>query len=220
MQKKCFDLCCGAFSPETAKYCVACGYPFPKETNRPLHLIGVPESPNIHETPPERKFPGFELLMGRKPVAGKDYSEEGDFCQDDAEYFSGTGRYSNDFNEVAKTEAEREELREQILTLKAAFEFDYSESARKQFPEMFGPDGKPLTNVLKSSSPTGRLNSERPPAMQNIPIPVTGGTFTLTHGGNVSEPLPHDATPEQIEAAVEEVTRKPFPYLFPKDFMK
>jgi hypothetical protein len=165
---------------------------------RPLHLIGVPESENLHETPPERKFPSFELLMGRKPIAGKDYSEEGDFCQDDAEYFSGSGRYSNDFNEVAQTAEEREALTEQILAVKIALDHDAAESARRQFPECFDETGEPFNTYVIG---------EPSPPVQSVPVPTspTGGTFTITHGGKTSEPLKMNATPEEVQAAVQSV---------------
>jgi hypothetical protein len=42
------------------------------------------------------KKPGFLLVEGRAPVAGKDFSERGDCSQDDYEYHTGTGAYSND----------------------------------------------------------------------------------------------------------------------------
>lgn len=40
-------------------------------------------------------FPSFFATHGRKPIAGKDYDPEGSLCQDDYEYLSGTGRYSD-----------------------------------------------------------------------------------------------------------------------------
>lgn len=38
--------------------------------------------------------PSFKAFHGRDAVAGVDYNP-GDLCQDDYEYFTGTGRYSN-----------------------------------------------------------------------------------------------------------------------------
>lgn len=36
----------------------------------------------------------FEERYGRKPVAGVDFDPEAPMCQDDHEYFTGTGRYA------------------------------------------------------------------------------------------------------------------------------
>jgi hypothetical protein len=47
-----------------------------------------------------RVYPGFRLLTGREPIAGKDYDADGTLCQDDYEYLTGTGRYSNKREEV------------------------------------------------------------------------------------------------------------------------
>lgn len=47
----------------------------------------------------EQKFPSFFATWGFRPVAGKDYPLDEPMCQDDAEYFSGTGRYT-DFPET------------------------------------------------------------------------------------------------------------------------
>jgi hypothetical protein len=41
------------------------------------------------------KYPSFKALNGHAPVAGKDYNPDGDMCQDDYEYFTGTGQYSD-----------------------------------------------------------------------------------------------------------------------------
>jgi hypothetical protein len=41
------------------------------------------------------KYPSFKALTGHAPVSGKDYNPNGDMCQDDYEYFTGTGRYSD-----------------------------------------------------------------------------------------------------------------------------
>lgn len=44
----------------------------------------------------EGPFPSFFAIHGRKPIAGKDFDPEVGLCQDDYEYFSGTGRYSDE----------------------------------------------------------------------------------------------------------------------------
>jgi hypothetical protein len=41
------------------------------------------------------KYPSFKAMNGRAPVAGKDYDPNGAMCQDDYEYFTGTGQYSD-----------------------------------------------------------------------------------------------------------------------------
>ena len=41
-------------------------------------------------------FPSFKAFYDREPLAGKDYDPDGSMCQDDYEFFTGTGRYSDD----------------------------------------------------------------------------------------------------------------------------
>ncbi len=41
------------------------------------------------------KYPSFFKNHGRHPVPGVDYDPEEGFCQDDYEYFTGTGQYSD-----------------------------------------------------------------------------------------------------------------------------
>lgn len=38
----------------------------------------------------------FNTITGRDPVAGKDFDANGDICQDDYEFLTGTGRYADD----------------------------------------------------------------------------------------------------------------------------
>jgi len=45
---------------------------------------------------PEMKYPSFRAINGRAPVAYVDFDPDNDFCQDDYEFFTGTGRYSDD----------------------------------------------------------------------------------------------------------------------------
>jgi hypothetical protein len=53
----------------------------------------------------EQLFPSFKAFYGREPIAGKDYDPDGDMCQDDYEFLTGTGRYSDDVKpDVADTE--------------------------------------------------------------------------------------------------------------------
>lgn len=40
-------------------------------------------------------YPSFKGWYGRSPVAGQDYDPD-DLCQDDHEYLTGTGQYSDD----------------------------------------------------------------------------------------------------------------------------
>src|SRR5262245_61898429 len=44
----------------------------------------------------ETKYPSFKAQHGRLPIAGKDYEPDAAMCQDDYEYLSGTGRYSDE----------------------------------------------------------------------------------------------------------------------------
>lgn len=39
--------------------------------------------------------PSFRANFGHDPVPGEDYDPDGDLCQDDYEYYTGTGRYSH-----------------------------------------------------------------------------------------------------------------------------
>ena len=50
------------------------------------------------------KYPSFKLQFGRPPVAGKDYDPNDVLCQDDYEYLTGTGRYTNNPDETTKGE--------------------------------------------------------------------------------------------------------------------
>lgn len=42
------------------------------------------------------KSPSFKAQHGRQPIAGRDFNPEGSLCQDDHEYLTGTGHYSDD----------------------------------------------------------------------------------------------------------------------------
>lgn len=42
------------------------------------------------------KYPSFKAQHGRAPIAGQDYDPDATWCQDDYEYYTGTGRYSDD----------------------------------------------------------------------------------------------------------------------------
>lgn len=42
------------------------------------------------------KYPSFKAIVGRDAQAGEDYDPDGAMCQDDYEYFNGTGAYTND----------------------------------------------------------------------------------------------------------------------------
>lgn len=44
----------------------------------------------------QEQYPSFKAIYGREPVAGQDYDPDGSFCRDDYEFFTGTGRYSDD----------------------------------------------------------------------------------------------------------------------------
>lgn len=41
------------------------------------------------------KSPSFKALYARAAVPGRDYDRNAPMCQDDCEYFSGTGAYSD-----------------------------------------------------------------------------------------------------------------------------
>jgi hypothetical protein len=57
--------------------------------------LGELEIVESEEETPEGLFPSFFSQYGRKPIAGKDYDPDGSLCQDDYEYLSGSGRYSD-----------------------------------------------------------------------------------------------------------------------------
>jgi hypothetical protein len=43
----------------------------------------------------QEPYPSFKALHGREPIAGADFDPDKGMCQDDYEYFTGTGRYTN-----------------------------------------------------------------------------------------------------------------------------
>lgn len=43
----------------------------------------------------QEPYPSFEAQYGRKPEPGRDFDPDAGMCQDDYEYFTGTGRYTN-----------------------------------------------------------------------------------------------------------------------------
>jgi hypothetical protein len=51
-------------------------------------------------------YPSFLLNTGRTPVAGKDFNPDKEMCQDDYEYYTGTGRYTNNIDEVTPDEGD------------------------------------------------------------------------------------------------------------------
>lgn len=61
------------------------------------------------------QYPSFFAQYGRKPVAGQDYDENGDLCQDDYEYFTGTGQYSD---RVAPAHTQSREFDNVLITLR------------------------------------------------------------------------------------------------------
>ena len=44
----------------------------------------------------QQLYPSFKAIYGREPVAGRDYDQDGEMCQDDHDFFAGTGQYSDD----------------------------------------------------------------------------------------------------------------------------
>ncbi len=42
------------------------------------------------------RYPSFDAQTGHAPAAGVDYDPDGAPCQDDYEYFTGAGRYTDD----------------------------------------------------------------------------------------------------------------------------
>jgi hypothetical protein len=56
----------------------------------------------------ELPFPSFFAHYGRKPEPGKDYDPDGSLSQDEFEYLSGTGRYSDNV-EGARLDENRKE---------------------------------------------------------------------------------------------------------------
>jgi hypothetical protein len=51
-------------------------------------------------------YPSFLLNTGHTPVAGKDFNPDKTMCQDDYEYLTGTGRYTNNIEEVTVDEGD------------------------------------------------------------------------------------------------------------------
>lgn len=41
-------------------------------------------------------YPSFKATHGRAPIAGQDYDPDKGLCQDEHEFLTGTGRYSDD----------------------------------------------------------------------------------------------------------------------------
>lgn len=54
--------------------------------------LAVDEEPEPQPDP--ERFPSFFAIEHRKPIAGQDYNPD-NLCQDDHEYFTGTGRYTD-----------------------------------------------------------------------------------------------------------------------------
>lgn len=50
------------------------------------------------------RYPGFKLVHGREPIEGQDFDPNGHFCQEDYEFLTGTGRYTNNESEVVINE--------------------------------------------------------------------------------------------------------------------
>lgn len=42
------------------------------------------------------KAQSFKAIHGRAPIAGHDYDRDGELCQDDHDYLSGSGQYSDE----------------------------------------------------------------------------------------------------------------------------
>lgn len=51
-------------------------------------------------------YPSFFALHGRKPVAHQDYDPDAFMNGDDADFFNGTGQYSDDVKEYVDTDPE------------------------------------------------------------------------------------------------------------------
>jgi hypothetical protein len=43
-------------------------------------------------------YPSFKAEHGRDAIPGQDYDPDATMCQDDYEYYTGTGPYSNELN--------------------------------------------------------------------------------------------------------------------------
>jgi hypothetical protein len=53
----------------------------------------------MHEVA-EEKSPSFFAIYGHMPVAGQDYDPDAVISQDDYEFYTGTGHYTNDPDEI------------------------------------------------------------------------------------------------------------------------
>jgi hypothetical protein len=48
----------------------------------------------------QQLYPSFRAIYGRGPVAGQDYDQDSEMCQDDHDFFAGVGQYSDDVKPV------------------------------------------------------------------------------------------------------------------------
>ena len=48
----------------------------------------------------QQLYPSFRAIYGREPVAGQDYDQDSEMCQDDYDFFVGVGQYSDDVKPV------------------------------------------------------------------------------------------------------------------------
>lgn len=52
----------------------------------------------------EPRFPSFKALYSRSPIPGLDYDPEAGLCEDDYQFLSGTGQYSDELTDISTDE--------------------------------------------------------------------------------------------------------------------
>lgn len=68
---------------------------------------------------------------------------------------------------------------------------------------------------LQRRYPSGKFSSEE--SINRVENPPTGGTFRLTSGGKISDPIPYNATPREWRKAVDSLhTDPPVQSIWPK----
>jgi len=55
----------------------------------------------VAEEESEEKSPSFFVIYGHMPIPGQDYDPDMVICQDDYEFYTGTGHYTNDPDEIS-----------------------------------------------------------------------------------------------------------------------
>lgn len=86
---------------------------FPGDASNHLLFVDSDVVELFEEKPP---YPSFRATTGRAPIAGKDYHPDNTMCQDDYEYYTGTGQYSDNVR-PALTQAELQNIHDHELDI-------------------------------------------------------------------------------------------------------